>query len=180
RPCTPTARSSSAPPTARWSCLMTLPASMSWRSTTWAARCWAPRQSPATRCSCGRARACWRSGSERMVGTARSLNRDAACEGTLSFFGQRRTALEGPPAEKAERPRRKRNPPTFWTPAPPPVRPLTGTIASPAAFGSHGSLTIMEELKEEPRVHMLRFIHAADIHLDSPLKGLEQYEGAPV
>jgi DNA repair protein SbcD/Mre11 len=27
---------------------------------------------------------------------------------------------------------------------------------------------------------MLRFIHAADIHLDSPLKGLEQYEGAPV
>jgi DNA repair protein SbcD/Mre11 len=27
---------------------------------------------------------------------------------------------------------------------------------------------------------MLRFIHAADIHLDSPLRGLEQYEGAPV
>ena len=27
---------------------------------------------------------------------------------------------------------------------------------------------------------MLRFIHAADIHLDSPLKGLERYEGAPV
>lgn len=27
---------------------------------------------------------------------------------------------------------------------------------------------------------MFRFIHAADIHLDSPLKGLEQYEGAPV
>ena len=27
---------------------------------------------------------------------------------------------------------------------------------------------------------MIRFIHAADIHLDSPLKGLEQYEGAPV
>lgn len=27
---------------------------------------------------------------------------------------------------------------------------------------------------------MLRFIHAADIHLDSPLKGLEKYEGAPV
>lgn len=27
---------------------------------------------------------------------------------------------------------------------------------------------------------MLKFIHAADIHLDSPLKGLEQYEGAPV
>lgn len=26
---------------------------------------------------------------------------------------------------------------------------------------------------------MFRFIHAADIHLDSPLKGLEQYEGAP-
>ncbi|CQR47162.1 putative metallophosphoesterase YhaO [Paraliobacillus sp. PM-2] len=25
-----------------------------------------------------------------------------------------------------------------------------------------------------------RFIHAADIHLDSPLKGLEKYEGAPV
>ncbi|MFG0334831.1 MAG: exonuclease SbcCD subunit D, partial [Maioricimonas sp. JB049] len=26
---------------------------------------------------------------------------------------------------------------------------------------------------------MFRFIHAADIHLDSPLRGLEQYEGAP-
>jgi exonuclease SbcD len=26
---------------------------------------------------------------------------------------------------------------------------------------------------------MLRFIHAADIHLDSPLKGLEKYPGAP-
>lgn len=25
-----------------------------------------------------------------------------------------------------------------------------------------------------------RFIHAADIHLDSPLKGLERYEGAPI
>lgn len=27
---------------------------------------------------------------------------------------------------------------------------------------------------------MFRFLHAADIHLDSPLRGLEQYEGAPV
>lgn len=27
---------------------------------------------------------------------------------------------------------------------------------------------------------MLSFIHAADIHLDSPLRGLERYEGAPV
>jgi DNA repair exonuclease SbcCD nuclease subunit len=27
---------------------------------------------------------------------------------------------------------------------------------------------------------MCRFIHAADIHLDSPLRGLERYEGAPV
>ncbi|GAB6175469.1 DNA repair exonuclease [Desulfobaculum senezii] len=27
---------------------------------------------------------------------------------------------------------------------------------------------------------MLTFIHAADIHLDSPLKGLERYDGAPV
>ncbi len=27
---------------------------------------------------------------------------------------------------------------------------------------------------------MFKFIHAADIHLDSPLKGLEKYEGAPV
>ncbi len=26
---------------------------------------------------------------------------------------------------------------------------------------------------------LFKFIHAADIHLDSPLKGLEQYEGAP-
>lgn len=27
---------------------------------------------------------------------------------------------------------------------------------------------------------MYKFIHAADIHLDSPLRGLEQYDGAPV
>jgi DNA repair exonuclease SbcCD nuclease subunit len=27
---------------------------------------------------------------------------------------------------------------------------------------------------------MLRFIHAADLHLDSPMTGLERYEGAPV
>lgn len=27
---------------------------------------------------------------------------------------------------------------------------------------------------------MFKFLHAADIHLDSPLKGLERYEGAPV
>ena len=26
---------------------------------------------------------------------------------------------------------------------------------------------------------MVRFIHTADIHLDSPLRGLERYEGAP-
>lgn len=25
-----------------------------------------------------------------------------------------------------------------------------------------------------------KFIHAADVHLDSPLRGLERYEGAPV
>ncbi|HEV3260722.1 MAG TPA: DNA repair exonuclease, partial [Gemmataceae bacterium] len=27
---------------------------------------------------------------------------------------------------------------------------------------------------------MLKYLHAADIHLDSPLRGLEQYEGAPI
>lgn len=27
---------------------------------------------------------------------------------------------------------------------------------------------------------MLRFVHAADLHLDSPLRGLERYDGAPV
>ena len=27
---------------------------------------------------------------------------------------------------------------------------------------------------------MVKFIHTADIHLDSPLKGLEAYEDAPV
>ena len=26
---------------------------------------------------------------------------------------------------------------------------------------------------------MIRFIHASDVHLDSPLQGLEEYEGAP-
>jgi len=27
---------------------------------------------------------------------------------------------------------------------------------------------------------LFQFIHAANIHLDSPLRGLERYEGAPV
>ena len=27
---------------------------------------------------------------------------------------------------------------------------------------------------------MFRFLHAADLHLDSPLRGLAQYEGAPI
>ena len=27
---------------------------------------------------------------------------------------------------------------------------------------------------------MFQFLHAADLHLDSPLRGLERYEGAPV
>jgi len=27
---------------------------------------------------------------------------------------------------------------------------------------------------------MFKFIHAADIHLDSPLRGLSRYEGAPI
>jgi DNA repair exonuclease SbcCD nuclease subunit len=26
----------------------------------------------------------------------------------------------------------------------------------------------------------MRFLHAADVHLDSPLRGLDEYEGAPV
>ena len=26
----------------------------------------------------------------------------------------------------------------------------------------------------------MRFLHAADIHIDSPLRGLDRYEGAPV
>ena len=26
----------------------------------------------------------------------------------------------------------------------------------------------------------MKFIHVADVHIDSPLRGLEQYEGAPV
>jgi len=33
-----------------------------------------------------------------------------------------------------------------------------------------------------PEVHarMFRFIHASDLHLDSPLQGLEAHEGAPL
>jgi hypothetical protein len=27
---------------------------------------------------------------------------------------------------------------------------------------------------------MFKFLHAADLHLDSPMRGLERYEGAPV
>lgn len=30
------------------------------------------------------------------------------------------------------------------------------------------------------REHKMKFLHAADIHLDSPLRGLDRYEGAPV
>ena len=32
----------------------------------------------------------------------------------------------------------------------------------------------------EQIIRMFKFIHAADIHLDSPLRGLEQYDGAPL
>src|SRR4051812_45976787 len=31
-----------------------------------------------------------------------------------------------------------------------------------------------------PRPAMFKFLHCADIHLDSPLRGLDRYEGAPV
>jgi len=34
--------------------------------------------------------------------------------------------------------------------------------------------------KKVERRHMFRFLHAADLHLDSPLRGLEGYEDAPV
>jgi DNA repair exonuclease SbcCD nuclease subunit len=27
---------------------------------------------------------------------------------------------------------------------------------------------------------LIRFIHAADLHIDSPLRGLDRYDGAPV
>ena len=36
------------------------------------------------------------------------------------------------------------------------------------------------EQEGHPGTTMFRFIHAADIHLDSPLRGLESYEDAPV
>ena len=41
----------------------------------------------------------------------------------------------------------------------------------------------MDEVKPEEntvKCRFMKFIHAADIHLDSPLRGLERYEGAPV
>src|SRR5690242_9452537 len=31
-----------------------------------------------------------------------------------------------------------------------------------------------------PRLLVMKFVHAADLHLDSPLRGLSRYEGAPV
>jgi len=39
------------------------------------------------------------------------------------------------------------------------------------------SVRSLRGIQSEP---MFKFIHAADIHLDSPLRGLERYEGAPV
>ena len=33
---------------------------------------------------------------------------------------------------------------------------------------------------KERRRHMFTFLHSADVHLDSPLRGLERYPGAPV
>src|SRR5262245_15145872 len=35
-------------------------------------------------------------------------------------------------------------------------------------------------LQRVEREAMFKFIHAADIHLDSPLLGIDRYEGAPV
>lgn len=42
------------------------------------------------------------------------------------------------------------------------------------------SLAIFETEKLEQEKIMIKFIHAADIHLDSPLRGLEVHEDAPV
>jgi DNA repair exonuclease SbcCD nuclease subunit len=41
-------------------------------------------------------------------------------------------------------------------------------------FWNHGKRGTAETIS------MFKFLHAADIHLDSPLRGLERYEGAPV
>ena len=46
------------------------------------------------------------------------------------------------------------------------------TIQSPnAVIPSHSAGAI---------INKMRFLHAADLHLDSPLRGLDRYEGAPV
>jgi hypothetical protein len=47
------------------------------------------------------------------------------------------------------------------------VRPTNGPAAQKAIRTGNRAAT------------MFRFIHAADIHLDSPLRGLESYEGVP-
>ncbi len=40
--------------------------------------------------------------------------------------------------------------------------------------------SLVDARTNDKAVSMFKFIHAADIHLDSPLKGLERYDGAPV
>src|SRR5262249_21567667 len=47
-------------------------------------------------------------------------------------------------------------------------------------FAQDGSDFTRKQSRTEAERKMFKFLHAADIHLDSPLQGLERYEGAPL
>src|SRR3954469_5070832 len=53
-------------------------------------------------------------------------------------------------------------------------------LPGPRSQGGDGAATADGRRSAGARCMALTFLHAADIHLDSPLRGLEQYEHAPV
>lgn len=61
-----------------------------------------------------------------------------------------------------------------WEPSPAEL-PVLDDLPPPAAVTRRRAEVIPRQAGEA-----FRFIHCADLHLDSPLRGLERYEGAPV
>jgi DNA repair protein SbcD/Mre11 len=60
-----------------------------------------------------------------------------------------------------------------------PVRGVTGSV-SVVAYNAHVPGAGPEGVAFPECMILFRFLHAADIHLDSPLQGLERYDDAPV
>src|SRR5262245_14658687 len=63
------------------------------------------------------------------------------------------------------------------------TRTTTRRARSPTGRTRFGSIAVVGcvlESRDPRRCAAVKFVHAADLHVDSPLRGLERYEGAPV